>query len=96
MKKSLDANPGFLFKFDGERGVDSLRSPCGPPLAVQNAGVLSNPVEASRPSRRCAMQKKRLDANPGFLFKFGGERGVDSLRSPCGPPLAVQNAGVLS
>ncbi len=95
-KKSLDANPGFLFEFGGERGVDSLRSPCGPPLAVQNADVLSNPVEASRPSRRCIMQKKSLDANPGFLFKFGGERGLDSLRSPCGPPLAVQNAGVLS
>ena len=54
--KSLDANPGFLFNL-AVRGVDSLRSPCGPPLAVQNAGVLSNPVEASRPSRRCTMQK---------------------------------------
>ena len=58
---------------------DSLRSPYGPPLAVQNAGVLSNPVEASHPSRRCAMQKKSLDANPGFLFEFGGERGVRTL-----------------
>ncbi len=78
-KKSLDANPGFLFEFGGERGLDSLRSPCGPPLAVPNAGVLSNPVEASHPSRRCAMQKKSLDANPGFLFEFGGERGVRTL-----------------
>ncbi len=90
--KSLDANPGFLLNL-AVRGLDSLRSPCGPPLAVQNAGVLSNPVEASRPSQRCAMQIKSLDANPGFLF---WRRGVDSLRSPCGPPLAVQNAGVLS
>ena len=67
----------------------------GPPLAVQNAGVLSNPVGASHPSRRCTMQKKP-GRNPGFLFEFGGERGLDSLRSPYGPPLAVQNAGVLS
>ncbi|MCU7065167.1 hypothetical protein K7R09_25565, partial [Serratia ureilytica] len=54
-----DANPGFLFEFGGERGLDSLRSPYGPLLAVQNAGVLSNPVEASHPSRRCTMQKKK-------------------------------------
>ena len=76
------------------RGLDSLRSPCGPPLAVQNAGVLSNPVEASRPSRRCTMQKAwtRIQA---FSLNLA-VRGLDSLRSPCGPPLAVQNAGVLS
>ncbi|SMB32019.1 hypothetical protein SPRA44_260080 [Serratia proteamaculans] len=48
-QKSLDANPGFLFEYGGERGLDSLRSPCGPPLAVQNACVLSNPVEDSHP-----------------------------------------------
>ncbi len=78
-KKSLDANPGFLFEFGGERGLDSLRSPCGPPLAVQNAGVLSNPVEASRPSRRCTMQKKAWTRIQAFSFEFGGERGVRTL-----------------
>ncbi|TXE58333.1 hypothetical protein FOT57_05985 [Serratia ureilytica] len=39
--------PEFAFGlfYGGEGGIDSLRSPCGPPLAVQNASVFSNPVE---------------------------------------------------
>jgi len=44
-------NSGFLFEYGGEVGLDSLRSPCGRHLAVQNGGaILSNPVEDSRPS----------------------------------------------
>ncbi len=76
-KKSLDANPGFLFEFGGERGLDSLRSPCGPPLAVQNAGVLSNPVEASRPSRRCTMQKKAWTRIQAFFLNLAVREGFE-------------------
>ncbi|OUI66775.1 hypothetical protein AZZ99_001039, partial [Serratia marcescens] len=32
-------------------------------------------MRCAHPSRRCTVQKKSLDANPGFLFEFGGERG---------------------
>ena len=84
MKKSLDANPGFLFKFGSERGVDSLRSPCGPPLAVQNAGVLSNPVEASRPSRRCAMQKKAWTRIQAFSLNLAVREGLIRCAHPAG------------
>ncbi|SUI71538.1 Multiple antibiotic resistance protein marA [Serratia marcescens] len=48
-----------LFLYGGEGGIDSLRSPCGPPLAVQIAGVLSNPVEGSHPPGWCAMHTKK-------------------------------------
>ena len=95
MHSSLNASSGFV-EYGGEGGIDSLRSPCGPPLAVQNAGVLSNPVEGSHPPGQCAMHTKSLNASSGFFVEYGGEGGIDSLRSPCGPPLAVQNAGVLS
>ena len=96
IQRSLNASSGFFVEYGGEGGIDSLRSPCGPPLAVQNAGVLSNPVEGSHPPGQCAMHTKSLNASSGFFVEYGGEGGIDSLRSPCGPPLAVQNAGVLS
>ncbi len=83
-KKSLDANPGFLFEFGGERGLDSLRSPCGPPLAVQNAGVLSNPVEASRPSRRCTMQKKAWTRIQAFFLNLAVREGLIRCAHPAG------------
>ena len=57
------------------RGLDSLRSPCGPPLAVQNAGVLSNPVEASPLS--AVHHAKSLDANPGFLLNLAVREGFE-------------------
>ncbi len=40
------------------------------------------------------MRKKSLNASSGFLFKYGGERGIDSLRSPLlVPSLGLAPAG---
>jgi hypothetical protein len=59
IQKSLNVSSGFFVEYGGEGGIDSLRSPCGLPLAVQNAGVLSNPVEGSYPPGRCVMHTKK-------------------------------------
>ncbi|WP_436894237.1 hypothetical protein, partial [Siccibacter turicensis] len=34
------------------------------------------------------MRKKSLNASSGFFFEDGGERGIDSLRSPCGQSIS--------
>ncbi|MGV2857079.1 hypothetical protein ACNPNQ_03100, partial [Serratia odorifera] len=74
MQKSLNASPGFLLKYGGEGGGDSLRSPYGQPAAVQNAMRFVEPSRGFSPlSVRWGIKQKSLNASPGFLLKYGGE-----------------------
>ncbi len=61
---------------------------------------LSNPDGGSHhPSRRCNMRKKSLNASSGFLFKYGGERGIrtpDTLPYTHFPGVLLQPLGHLT
>ncbi len=83
----------LFFKYGGEGGIDSLRSPCGQP--VRYAPSLSNwlsPVVEPRsgiliPPAGVQHAKKKPAFSCELFFKYGGEGGIDSLRSPCGQPV---------
>jgi len=83
----------LFFKYGGEGGIDSLRSPCGQPthcvhgLSNWLSPVVEPSVEGSHPSRRCAICEKKPAFSCELFFKYGGEGGMDSLRSPCGQPV---------
>ncbi len=151
-KKKPVLSYGLFFKYGGEGGIDSLRSPCGQPahcvhglsnwlspvvdprsgllippgvcnirkkspyfrtssslnMAVRGgltrfARPAGSPLTAftvcptgcrqlSTPGRgfsspRCVQYtKKKPVLSYGLFFKYGGEGGIDSLRSPCGQP----------
>ncbi|EFD0977914.1 hypothetical protein FGU45_21470 [Escherichia coli] len=142
----------LFFKYGGEGGIDSLRSPCGQPahcvhglsnwlspVVDPRSGILIPPVcaiyekkspyfrtssslnmavrggltrfarpagspltaftvcptgcrQLSTPGRgfsspRCVQYtKKKPVLSYELFFKYGGEGGIDSLRSPCGQP----------
>ncbi len=93
-KKPVLAYELFL-KYGGEGGIDSLRSPLrGSPLtacAVCPTGCAScrTPVGGSHPPRRVPHAKKKPVLAYELFLKYGGEGGIDSLRSPLrGSPLA--------
>ncbi len=48
---------------------------------------LSNPGRGFSSPRRRAHAKKKPAFSCELLFKYGGEGGIDSLRSPCGQPV---------
>ncbi len=151
-KKKPVLSYGLFFKYGGEGGIDSLRSPCGQPAhCVHGLSNWLSPVVDPRsglliPPGVCNIRKKspyfrtssslkmavrggltrfarpagspltaftvcptgcRQLSNPGrgfssprcvkytkkkpvlsyeLFFKYGGEGGIDSLRSPCGQP----------
>ncbi len=80
-------------EYGGEGGMDSLRSPCGQP--VRCALRLSNWLrQLSNPQSRVLIPpagvlhaKKKPAFSCELFFKYGGEGGIDSLRSPCGQPI---------
>ncbi len=81
----------LFFKYGGEGGIDSLRSPCGQPThCVRGLSnwlrQLSNPGRGFSSPLECNMRKKKLAHSYELFFKYGGEGGIDSLRSPCGQP----------
>ncbi len=71
-------------------GLTRFARPAGSPLTAftvcpTGCRQLSTPVGASHPPGVCNIRKK----SPYFRtssFKYGGEGGIDSLRSPCGQP----------
>ncbi len=71
-------------------GLTRFARPAGSPLTAftvcpTGCRQLSTPVGASHPPGVCNIRKK----SPYFrtlFFKYGGEGGIDSLRSPCGQP----------
>ena len=103
-KKSLNASSGFLFEDGGERGIDSLRSPCGQPVALRWSVQLAAPVVEPRrvfssPLSEVQHAKKSLNVSSGFLFKYGGERGIrtpDTLPYTHFPGVLLQPLGHLT
>jgi len=79
-------------EYGGEGGMDSLRSPYGQP--VRYALRLSNWLrQLSNPQSRVLITpagvlhaKKKPAFSCELFFKYGGEGGMDSLRSPFGQP----------
>ncbi len=91
MRKKLALSYELFFKYGGEGGIDSLRSPCGQPThCVRGLSnwlrQLSNPGRGFSSPLECNMRKKKLALSYELFFKYGGEGGIDSLRSPCGQP----------
>ncbi len=94
-EKSPYLRTGSHLEYGGEGGIDSLRSPLrGSPLtacAVCPTGVAScrTPVGGSHPPRQVLHAKKKPVLAYELFLKYGGEGGIDSLRSPLrGSPLA--------
>ena len=59
-------------------------------LSVCPTGCAScrTPVGGSHPPpQSCNMRKKKPAFSCELFFKYGGEGGIDSLRSPCGQPV---------
>ncbi len=75
-------------------GLTRFARPCGQParrLAVCPTGCAScrTPVGGSHPPGGCHMRKKSPYLRTGSHLEYGGEGGIDSLRSPLrGSPLA--------
>ncbi len=72
-------------------GIDSLRSPCGQPAhCVHGLSNWLSPVVEPRLGLlippACAIYEKKPVLSYELFFKYGGEGGIDSLRSPCGQP----------
>ncbi len=94
-KKSPYLRTGSHLEYGGEGGIDSLRSPLrGSPLAGSRSVQLALPVVEPRsgvliPPGGCHMRKKKPVLAYELFLKYGGEGGIDSLRSPLrGSPLA--------
>jgi len=84
---------GSHLEYGGEGGIDSLRSPCGQPThCVRGLSnwlrQLSNPQSRGLiPPGGVLHAKKKPAFSCELFFKYGGEGGIDSLRSPCGQPV---------
>ncbi len=91
MQKKPVLSYELFLKYGGEGGIDSLRSPCGQPThcvcGLSNwLRQLSNPGRGfSSPLSEDINEKSRY-ISTGSHLKYGGEGGIDSLRSPCGQP----------
>ena len=92
-EKSPYFRTSSYLEYGGEGGIDSLRSPCGQPVryALSLSNWLSPVVEPRSgiliPPQACNMRKKKPAFSCELFFKYGGEGGIDSLRSPCGQPV---------
>ncbi|KMF37645.1 hypothetical protein SM25_00627 [Klebsiella pneumoniae] len=93
-EKSPYFRTGSHLEYGGEGGIDSLRSPLrGSPLAGSRSVQLAAPVVEPRSGvliPPCGEYKRKKPVLAYELFlKYGGEGGIDSLRSPLrGSPLA--------
>ena len=57
------------------------------PVCPTGCRPLSNPGRGFSSPRGCATCKKKPAFSCELFFKYGGEGGIDSLRSPCGQPV---------
>ncbi|KUV47298.1 hypothetical protein AWE89_24450, partial [Escherichia coli] len=74
-KKKLALSYELFFKYGGEGGIDSLRSPCGQPThCVRGLSnwlrQLSNPGRGFSSPLECNMRKKKLALSYEFFFAF--------------------------
>ncbi len=95
-EKSPYFRTGSHLEYGGEGGIDSLRSPLrGSPLtacAVCPTGCAScrTPVGGSHPPPVENIKEKSPYLRTGSHLEYGGEGGIDSLRSPLrGSPLTA-------
>ncbi|SPX54162.1 Uncharacterised protein [Klebsiella pneumoniae] len=85
---------GSHLEYGGEGGIDSLRSPLrGSPLAGSRSVQLAAPVVEPRSGVLIPPAENIKEKSPylrtGSHLEYGGEGGIDSLRSPLrGSPLA--------
>ncbi len=91
-KKSPYFRTSSHLEYGGEGGIDSLRSPYGQP--VRFAPSLSNWLrQLSNPGREFSSPPAEniKEKSPYFRtsshLEYGGEGGIDSLRSPYGQPV---------
>ena len=88
MKKKPVLSYELFLEYGGEGGIDSLCSPLrGSPLtafAVCPTGCAScrTPVGGSHPPAGVQYAKKKPVLSYELFLKYGGEGGIDSLRSP--------------
>ncbi len=73
-------------------GIDSLRSPCGQPVRFAHSlsnwlRQLSNPGRGFSSPLKENIKEKSPYFRTGSHLEYGGEGGIDSLRSPCGQPV---------
>ncbi len=74
------------------RGLTRFARPAGSLFAVLSVcptGCASSrtPVRASHPRQAVQYAKKKPVLAYELFLKYGGEAGIDSLRSPCGQPV---------
>ena len=83
---------GLFFKVGGEGGgLTRFARPAGSPLTAftvcpTGCRQLSNPGRGFSSPRCVQYTKKKPVLSYELFFKYGGEGGIDSLRSPCGQP----------
>ncbi len=93
-EKSPYLRTGSHLEYGGEGGIDSLRSPLrGSPLAGSRSVQLALPVVEPRSGVLIPPAENIKEKSPylrtGSHLEYGGEGGIDSLRSPLrGSPLA--------
>ena len=93
----------LFFKYGGEGGIDSLRSPCGQPThCVRGLSnwlrQLSNPGRGFSPPWS-ALCEKKLALSYELFFKYGGEGGIrtpDTLPYTHFPGVLLQPLGHLT
>ncbi len=103
-KKKPVLSYGLFFKYGGEGGIDSLRSPCGQPAhCVHGLSNWLSPVVEPRSglsSPRCVQYtKKKPVLSYGLFFKYGGEGGIrtpDTLPYTHFPGVLLQPLGHLT
>ena len=100
-KKSLNFRSGSSSECGGERGIDSLRSPCGQRRRLRcpsGCARCRTPAGLLTPSP-CNMQKKSLNFRSGSSSECGGERGIrtpDTLPYTHFPGVLLQPLGHLT
>ncbi len=102
-KKKLALSYELFFKYGGEGGIDSLRSPCGQPThCVRGLSnwlrQLSNPGRGFSPPWS-ALCEKKLALSYELFFKYGGEGGIrtpDTLPYTHFPGVLLQPLGHLT
>ncbi len=92
-KKSPYFRTSSSLEDGGEGGIDLLRSPCGQPVhCVRGLSNWLSPVVEPRsglliPPGCVQHAKKKPVLSYELFLKYGGEGGIDLLRSPCGQPV---------
>ena len=94
----------LFFKYGGEGGIDSLRSPCGQPVHCvrgpsNGLRPLSNPSRGFSSPQHVPYAKKKPVLAYELFFKYGGEGGIrtpDTLPYTHFPGVLLQPLGHLT